>query len=332
MAGKVGPRGLGDLELTGSSLTSLDAGDLIGLAVRLAVEVSLGVGVGLDDIAGDIEGVTRSLGDGKAVVEGNASGDGTETNDDTPHLVNGKLADTVTSGGVLAAEEGLLEADGDDESDDTSSELTNTLHGEDGTHHGTAPLGGSELRSNDRRERVVTTDTDTHENTPEDDDTDDGNGRRVRRESLGESCEDDDHEFETVHLLTTDNIGEVTETDLSNDGTTGGSDLDGGVGSLRDLTGHLALGVLPVDDTQHVGDETDGENVVGISEETNTSDDDGANVVPAERSLVDLSESESAALVGVFDMGEVIVEVVESGVSTDGSVVGGHCYDEMLSE
>lgn len=151
----------------------------------------------------------------------------------------------------------------------------------------------------------------------------------MRGESLSDGCEDDDHEFETVHLLTTDNIGEVTETNLTKNGTTGGSNLDGSVGSLGDLAG-VRLSVLPVNDTKHVGDETNGENVVGIGEETNTGDDDGTNVVPAERSLVNLGKSESATLVGVFNVSEVIVEVVEGGVSTSGSVVGGHCYGEVL--
>lgn len=326
---EVGPRSLGNLELTGGGSLSGGTSDLIGVTVVLAVEVGLGVSVGLDNVTGNVEGVARSLGDGETVVESNASGNSTETNDDTPHLVNGELADTIASSRVLGSQKGLLEAGSDDKSNDTSGELTNTLHGEDGTHHGTAPLGGSELRGNDRRKRVVTTDTDTHENTPEDDDADDRDSGRVRGESLSDGCEDDDHEFETVHLLATDNIGEVTETDLTKNGTTGGSNLDGSVGSLGDLAGVL-LSVLPVNDTKHVGDETNGENVVGIGEETNTGDDDGTNVVPAERSLVNFGKSESATLVRVFDVSKVIVEVVEGGVSTSGSVVGGHCYSEAL--
>lgn len=315
--------------MTGGGGLGGSAGDLIGAAVVLAVEVGLGVSVSLDNVAGNIEGVARSLRNGQTVVESNASGDGTETDDDTPHLVDGELADTIASSRGLGGQERLLETGSDNESDDTSSELTDTLHGEDGAHHGTAPLSGSELRGNDGRKRVITTNTNTHNDTPEDDKTDDGDSGRVRRKSLGDGCEDDDHEFETVHLLTTDNIGEVTETNLTNDGTTRGSNLDGSVGRLGDLA-RVLLGVLPVNDTKHVGDETNGEDVVGISEETNTGDDDSANVVPAEGSLVNLGKSESATLVGVFDVSEVIVEVVEGGISTFGSVVGGHCYGEVL--
>jgi hypothetical protein len=76
--------------------------------------------------------------------------------------------------------------------------------------------------------------------------------------------------------------------------------------------------------------------IVGISEETDTSDDAGADVIPAKGSLVDLSEGETTALVGVGDVGEVIVEVVEGGVSTGGLIEGngsgdGHCVELSLT-
>lgn len=72
--------------------------------------------------------------------------------------------------------------------------------------------------------------------------------------------------------------------------------------------------------------------IVGISEETNTGDNAGANVVPSEWRLVDLGKSESSSLVGVLDVGEVIVEVVEGGVSTRGLGAGGrsgHCVEAV---
>jgi hypothetical protein len=59
----------------------------------------------------------------------------------------------------------------------------------------------------------------------------------------------------------------------------------------------------------------------GICEETNTGDDTGTDVVPAERSLVDLGESKSPALIRVGNVGKVIVEVVEGCVAT-GRLVG----------
>jgi hypothetical protein len=62
--------------------------------------------------------------------------------------------------------------------------------------------------------------------------------------------------------------------------------------------------------------------IVGVSEESDTSNDTGADMIPSERCLVDLSECESSSLVGVGDMGEVIVEVVEGGVASGGLVHG----------
>lgn len=59
---------------------------------------------------------------------------------------------------------------------------------------------------------------------------------------------------------------------------------------------------MPVYYSQHVRDETDGEQVVGIGEETDTSDNNGANMVPAERSFVDFSESKSTALIWILDV------------------------------
>jgi len=58
-------------------------------------------------------------------------------------------------------------------------------------------------------------------------------------------------------------------------------------------------------------------------------------VVPSEWSLIDLSERETSSLIGVLDVGEVIVEVVEGGVSTrrlgDGGsyLLGCHCVEKM---
>ena len=66
---------------------------------------------------------------------------------------------------------------------------------------------------------------------------------------------------------------------------------------------------MPVDDTQHAGDQTDSEDVVRIREETDTSYNNGANVIPAKWRLVDLSKRETTALVRVFDMSIVAVDM-----------------------
>lgn len=49
-----------------------------------------------------------------------------------------------------------------------------------------------------------------------------------------------------------------------------------------------------------------------------------ADMIPSERGLVDLSEGQSSSLIGILDVGEVVVEVVEGGVTTGGLVVVGH--------
>ena len=85
---------------------------------------------------------------------------------------------------------------------------------------------------------------------------------------------------------------------MADDSAGGGGDLDGGVGSGRDAT-FLRLCILPVDYTEKVGDQTNGEQVVSIGEETDTSHDNCSDVIPAKRGLVDLSKGETTALVGV---------------------------------
>jgi hypothetical protein len=55
-------------------------------------------------------------------------------------------------------------------------------------------------------------------------------------------------------------------------------------------------------------------------------------VVPSEGRFVNLGKSESSSLVGVLDVSEVIVEVVEGGVSTRGLGAGDrscHCVEAV---
>lgn len=60
--------------------------------------------------------------------------------------------------------------------------------------------------------------------------------------------------------------------------------------------------------------------IVGVSEETNAGDHASTNVIPAKGSLVDLGESKTTTLIGILDVGEVIVEVAEGGVASTGLV------------
>lgn len=68
-----------------------------------------------------------------------------------------------------------------------------------------------------------------HEYTPEDNEAGDGDGGRWRGKSLSQGCKDDDDQFQSVHLLTTNDICEITEAKLTQDGASRGSHFDSGI-------------------------------------------------------------------------------------------------------
>ena len=74
---------------------------------------------------------------------------------------------------------------------------------------------GDLLGCDDRGQRIVTTNTNAHEDTPEDDETDHGHGGRSSGQRLGKSGEDDEDEFKAVHPLTPDQIRENTKAYLA---------------------------------------------------------------------------------------------------------------------
>ena len=168
----------------------------------------------------------------------------------------------------------------------------------------------------------LTTNTDTHQHSPEDKETNNRDGRRGSRQGLGQRSEDDDDQLQPIHPLTTHDIGKSTEPNLTYDRTSRRRNFDGRIRIGRDVSG-LALCVVPVDDTQHGGNQVDGEDIVGIGEETNARHDNGAHMVPAEGSLVDLGESKSSTFIGVGDVSVVVVEVVEGSIAA-GCLLG-HC-------
>jgi hypothetical protein len=54
-------------------------------------------------------------------------------------------------------------------------------------------------------------------------------------------------------------------------------------------------------------------------------------MVPPERSLINFSEGKSSALIGVLDVGEVIVEVVKRCVATGGlDERNSHCVERRV--
>src|SRR4051794_20546601 len=84
----------------------------------------------------------------RLTVEGNASRDGTETDKSTPHLVDSNLAVTSASSIGLGTLQRAPEAKGNEEHDKGGAKLAETLHGKDGSHHGTSAFGSGEPRSN----------------------------------------------------------------------------------------------------------------------------------------------------------------------------------------
>lgn len=282
---EVGPGSLGDLQSTGLFLHGGDTAELINLTLTaLAGNVEVGIRIGLLDITCNIEGVSRSFGDGETVPQGNETGEGTHSNDDTPHLIDGQSTVAGAFGGIGSGLEGSLEASSADQSDQSGSELSKTLHSEDSVHHGTSPFGSSEFRSDDGGQGVIASNSNTlwlrlvlpssafspvlpgchfetyHDHTPEDDETNDRDGWGSRSQGLSECSEDDENEFESVHALATHTIGEVTKEELTENGSTGSGDLDGSIGVGRN--GSLGLGVLEEDDTQHSIYQVDSEDLV----------------------------------------------------------------------
>ena len=155
---------------------------------------------------------------------------------------------------------------------------------------------------------------------------------------MGEGGEDDDDQFESVHLLASDDIGEISEAKLADDSSGRSSDLDGSVGGRWEFS-------IEVDNTEHRRDQVDSKDlwrcqerrwhgdgrrdthIIGIGEEANAGDNTGADVIPSEGSLVDLGESETTSLIGIVDVDEVVMEVVV-GIVTSGSLLDSRDHDE----
>src|SRR5215469_11317155 len=139
MVEDIAPRCWWDLHLGSVLLDSLETFDFIWDALCYALHVGLDVGTSLDDITSDVEGVTRSFGNGETVVEGDTAGDGTKANNHSPHLVNCKATNTAAVADSLGRDERFLEAGSDDERNNAGTKLTKTLHGEHRAHHGASP-------------------------------------------------------------------------------------------------------------------------------------------------------------------------------------------------
>lgn len=131
------------------------------------------------------------------------------------------------------------------------------------------------LGRNDGGKRVVSPNSNAHDDSPEDENSGDGDSWGGSRKGLGQSRKDDDHQLDAVHALAAITIGKIAKEQLTDDGATGSRDFEGCVGVGWKFTG-IVLCILPVDHAEHAHAEVNGEDIVGIGEETHAGDHDGA--------------------------------------------------------
>lgn len=169
---------------------------------------SINIGGSLLDVAFDIHGETRSFGEGETEVESDGTRNSTETDEETP----GEIEVVSVVDGIV--ENLLLESGENTDGDEGGSELSPTLRPEGSDHHATTDTSSSEFGSDDSRERVISSNSDTpergresrislsatetrsaesnsHDETPHDKNTDDRNGGTVTSDSLTKSCDND---------------------------------------------------------------------------------------------------------------------------------------------
>lgn len=156
--------------------------DLIHVAPWHACFESFDVGAGLYNIAVDIEGISWGLGNGEPVVQCNTAWNRTKANHYPPHSVNSKITRASALIDSLRLSQSRLVGLGDNKRYHGRSKLPYALHCENGCHHSSSPSGRCELGRDDGTEWVVTTDTDTHEYSPEDDDSNNAASGRVCRQ------------------------------------------------------------------------------------------------------------------------------------------------------
>lgn len=149
------------------------------------------------------------------------------------------------------------------------------------------------LRCDHGGQRVITTNSDTHDNTPEDQKTSGRDRGRAGRKRLGKGSKDHDDQFKAIHALATNAISEPSEEELTDNSATRGRNLDSSV----DAGGDLAR---EVNNTNHADGKIDSEDIISISEETHTGDDDSTDVAPAELGVVDAVKGMTAALKGIL--------------------------------
>ena len=64
---------------------------------------------------------------------------------------------------------------------------------------------------------------------------------------------------------------------------------------------------MPENDAQHGGNEVDSKDVIGVGEETYAGDDNGTDMIPTKRSLIDLGKGKTSTLIGILDLPQLSV-------------------------
>ena len=217
-------------------------------------------------VAMDIEGISDGLGDCQSKVQRRTSGDRAETVDDSPRFVERILAGGAAGGGFQR----VLEADRADEGDERGGELAESLVRKNGGHHGAAPLDRREFAGDNRRQRVVSADACAKDHSPENHDADDAERRSVACERERQSRENDDDQFNSVHLLSAalrlssahplaaDVIGQKPEAQLSDNSSGRRGNLD------RRVRRRIQRARLGVDVSDHRVCKVDREDVVRV--------------------------------------------------------------------
>lgn len=107
------------------------------------------------------------------------------------------------------------------------------------------------------------------------------------------------------------NIGQQPKSELANDSTSACSQLDRSIGGC----GHLSNARV-VNNSQHCCEERDGKDIVRVREEADSGHENGSHMVPAEGGLVDLGEGKTTPLIGILDVGKIVVEVVVGSIAS----------------
>ncbi|EEQ40781.1 conserved hypothetical protein [Clavispora lusitaniae ATCC 42720] len=285
--------------------------------VGSGVQSSFGVGNLLQVVVFlHIQLVTRRLGNGQSVVQSNATWNTAKTNQDSPHSVIGLDARANTFLGGVGVFQVVLVARNSNQSHDTGKQSAQTLVGEDSSHDGTSPLGGGELGGNNRRQWVVTTDTDTHEDSHGGENGRERDGSRLTKSTSDNSSENHDNQLKTVNLFSAHNVGKHTKGHLTDNGTNRGGHLDQSSGGRWN-------GTTPVDVAQHGSTQVNGENIVRVSHETDTGNHDHLGSGPSETGIVDFLQGQSSSFQRVLNVGKLADVVFESGLTAGvGNLVG----------